>query len=448
MSLEGRTIALVEDDPIMGESLADRLSLEGANVIWWQDCRAAVDNLGTSSPDLVVCDIRLPDGTGEDVFRVASSMPEGPPFLFVTGHADIDQAVRLMRNGAGDYLTKPFEMSAFLSRLGQLLRPAVPSGDAVLGVSRPMLDTQRLLQRIGHLTAPVLLTGETGVGKEVCARYLLGQLAPTPGPFVAVNCAAIPKDLMESELFGHEKGAFTGASSRHLGYAERARDGILFLDEIGELDLKLQTKLLRLLEDRAFHRLGGESEVPFKARLVCATNADLTARIKAGEFREDLYYRINVLTVPVPPLRERPDDVEWLAVRFADAFAGETGAELTGFSGLAMEELKSHAWPGNVRELRNRIERAVALSPGPWIMPGDLFPEQLCNRVDTTPFAGELETARDEAEKREILRALRQSGGIIKEAAIVLGISRTTMWEKMRRYRIEASAGGRPEIRT
>ena len=162
MSLEGRTIALVEDDPIMGESLADRLSLEGANVIWWQDCRAAVDNLGTSSPDLVVCDIRLPDGTGEDVFRIASAMPEGPPFLFVTGHADIDQAVRLMRNGAGDYLTKPFEMSAFLSRLGQLLRPTVPSGAAVLGVSRQMLDTQRLLQRIGHLSAPVLLTGRDG----------------------------------------------------------------------------------------------------------------------------------------------------------------------------------------------------------------------------------------------------------------------------------------------
>ena len=225
-----------------------------------------------------------------------------------------------MRNGAGDYLTKPFEMSAFLSRLGQLLRPTVPSGAAVLGVSRQMLDIQRLLQRIGHLSAPVLLTGETGVGKEVCARYLHGQRAPAPGPFVAVNCAAIPKDLMESELFGHEKGAFTGASSRHLGYAERARDGILFLDEIGELDLKLQTKLLRLLEDRAFHRLGGESEVPFKARLVCATNADLEARIRAGGFREDLYYRINVLTVPVPPLRDRPDDVEWLAVRFADAF--------------------------------------------------------------------------------------------------------------------------------
>ena len=210
----------------------------------------------------------------------------------------------------------------------------------------------------------------------MCARYLHGLRAPAPGPFVAVNCAAIPKDLMESELFGHEKGAFTGATSRHLGYAERARDGILFLDEIGELDLKLQTKLLRLLEDRTFHRLGGESEVPFKARLVCATNADLEARIGAGGFREDLYYRINVLTVPVPPLRERPDDVEWLAVRFADAFCHDAGAELSGFSGLALEELRSHAWPGNVRELRNRIERAVALSPGPWIMPGDLFPER------------------------------------------------------------------------
>jgi DNA-binding NtrC family response regulator len=197
--------------------------------------------------DLVVCDIRLPDGTGEDVFRSASAVPEAPPFLFVTGHGDIDQAVRLMRNGAGDYLTKPFETSRFLGRVAQLLRPIEQGGTPVLGISREMLDIQCLLQRIGKLPAPVLLTGETGVGKEVCARYLHGVRDPA-SPFMAVNCAAIPKDLMESELFGHERGAFTGASSRHLGYAERARDGILFLDEIAELDLELQAKLLRLLE--------------------------------------------------------------------------------------------------------------------------------------------------------------------------------------------------------
>jgi DNA-binding NtrC family response regulator len=407
-------------------------------VLWWQDCRTALENLAAFAPDLVVCDIRLPDGTGEDVFRSASALPECPPFLFATGHGDIDQAVMLMRNGAGDYITKPFETGRFLERVAQLLRPIEQGATPVLGVSRQMHEVQRLLQRIGLLPAPVLLTGETGVGKEVCARYLHGVRAPT-APFVAVNCAAIPKDLMESELFGHEKGAFTGASSRHLGYAERARDGILFLDEIGELDLKLQAKLLRLLEDRSFHRIGGETEIAFRARLVCATNADLPARINAGMFREDLYYRINVLTVTIPPLRERPDDVEWLAGRFVEALAAEIGAELAGLSGLALDELRAYAWPGNVRELRNRIERAVSLSPGPWIMPGDLFPDRCKPPSVTDSKVGSLEAARDEAEKREILRALRQSGGAIVEAAGALGISRTTMWEKMRRHHIEAS---------
>jgi DNA-binding NtrC family response regulator len=438
MSLEDRTIALVEDDPIMGESLMERLTLEGAKVLWFQDCRTALENLPAFAPDLVVCDIRLPDGTGEDVFKSASAAPECPPFLFVTGHGDIDQAVRLMRNGAGDYIPKPFETSRFLERVAQLLRPVEQGASPILGVSRQMLEIQRLLQRIGRVPTPVLLTGETGVGKEVCARFLHGVRGAT-SPFVAVNCAAIPKDLMESELFGHEKGAFTGATARHLGYAERARDGVLFLDEIGELDLKLQAKLLRLLEDRSFHRIGGETEVAFRARLVCATNADLPVRIRAGAFREDLYYRINVLSVTIPPLRERPDDIEWLAERFMEALSKEFGAELAGLSGHAIGELRAHTWPGNVRELRNRIERAVSLSPGPWIMPGDLFPDRCIDLSAVDPKVRPLEAARDAAEKREIQRALRQSGGAIVEAASALGISRTTMWEKMRRHHIEAS---------
>jgi DNA-binding NtrC family response regulator len=438
MSLEGRTIALVEDDPIMGESLLERLSLEGARVLWWQSCSTAFENLPTSSPDLVICDLRLPDGTGEEVFKIASAVPDAAPFLFVTGYGDIGQAVRLMRNGAGDYITKPFEMSEFLSRVRQLLRPVQRSGSTVLGVSPQMVAIERTLRRMSALSAPVLLTGDTGAGKEVCARYLHGLRAPKPGPFIAVNCAAIPKDLMESELFGHEKGAFTGATSRHHGYAERAREGTLFLDEIGELDLKLQAKLLRLLEDRAFHRVGGEAPVPFAGRLVCATNADLQARVKVGSFREDLLYRINVLTVSIPPLRERPDDIEWLAERFLEAFAPEAGVELTGISGHAMEELRAYQWPGNVRELRNRIERAVGLAPGPWILPGDLFPERCRQKSDAK--VGSLEAAREEAEKREIQRALRHSGGAIIEAAQTLGISRTTMWEKMRRHGIEPAS--------
>jgi DNA-binding NtrC family response regulator len=254
-----------------------------------------------------------------------------------------------------------------------------------------------------------------------------------------VNCAAIPKDLLESELFGHERGAFTGATSRHLGYAERARDGTLFLDEIGELDLKLQAKLLRLLEDRSFHRLCGETSVPFAGRLACATNADLWRGVEEGAFREDLLYRINVLTVLIPPLRERPEDAEWLGERFVEALGADAGVEISGLSGLALAEIRAHAWRGNVRELRNRIERAIALAPGPWISPGDLFPERHQPAGKPNGHSASLESVRDQAERREILNALRRNGGMIGRAAAALGISRTTMWEKMRRHQIEAT---------
>ena len=439
MSLEGRAVILVEDDPIMGESLVERLSLEGASVRWAKGCAEAIRDIGRHPADLVISDIRLPDGTGEDVFTAVSAMADVPPFLFVTAHSEIDQAVRLMRAGAGDYLTKPFEMPVFLGRVEQLLRPLERPGASMLGVSPAMRDVERLLRRIGRISSTVLLTGETGVGKDVCARYLHELRVPDPGPFVAVNCAAIPKDLMESELFGHEKGAFTGAVARHLGYAERAGKGVLFLDEIAELDPKLQAKLLRVIDERAFHRVGGEKQVPLSARLVCATNADLSERVEAGTFREDLYYRINVLTVPIPPLRMRPDDVEWLANRFLDTLVTDLGAEVAGIGALAMRDLREHSWPGNVRELRNRMERAVALAQGRHLMPGDLFP-------DRAPVPGvrperppSLEAARDEAENREIRRALADAGGAIASAAASLGISRTTMWEKMRRLGIQGT---------
>lgn len=434
MSLDGRTVALVEDDLIMGESLVDRLGLEGARVLWWRTRRDAADGLARARPDLVVCDLRLPDGSGEEVLRAAVVTPDAPPFLFVTAYGDIDQAVRLMREGAGDYLTKPFDMETFLDRARQLMRPLRPEGEGALGISAAICDVERLLRRVAPLSSPVLLTGETGSGKEVCARFL-HDAAGRPSPFVAVNCAAIPRDLLESELLGHERGAFTGASARHRGFAERAGAGILFLDEIGELDPRLQAKLLRLLEERYFHRLGGEAPVPFKARLVCATNADLDARVRDGTFREDLLYRINVIHFRIPPLRERPDDVEWLVGRFLAAFSGDR-PDAPGIGEPGMRALREHRWPGNVRELRNRVERAVALGLGPWISPGDLFPERSVAGLSGCDAAPTLEIARDEAERREIRRALLESDGQVGTAAARLGIARTTMWEKMKRHGI------------
>jgi DNA-binding NtrC family response regulator len=259
-----------------------------------------------------------------------------------------------------------------------------------------------------------------------------------------VNCAAIPGELIESEILGHEKGAFTGAQGRHLGYAERAAGGALFLDEIGELPPPAQAKLLRLLQERSFFRLGGEQLVPFAARLVCASNRDLDAAVRSGRFREDLYYRINVIPVTIPPLRERAEDVLPLLRGYVRHFAETFGQPVKGLTPAAEAAALAHGWPGNVRELRNRAERAVALAEPGWLGPADLFPERQAGapppREDEA--IGTLAAARDAAERRQIERALRHTGGQIARAAEVLGVSRTTLWEKMRRLGIGDTAAG------
>lgn len=433
MSLNERVIGLVEDDQIMGESIVQRLALEGVTVKWWQRGRDAVREIPNSRLEAIVCDIRLPDINGEDVFRETARSSNVPPFLFITGHGDIDQAVRLMRSGAADYFMKPFEIDDFLIRIGELMGPMPPSETPVLGLAPKMKELQRLLTRVAKLNSTVLISGETGCGKEIAARFLHAMSGTEGRPFMAVNCAAIPGDLLESELLGHEKGAFTGASQRHLGYAERAGEGVLFLDEIGELKSELQAKLLRLIEDISFYRVGGERPVPFKGRLVVATNADLPKLVQAGQFREDLYYRVNVVSVRIPPLRERPQDIPWLMERFFAESASRTETSLKGVSSLAEEAALSYGWPGNIRELRNRMERAVALALGQWVMPGDMFPEQSDETASVLQM-GSLEDVRQSAEKRHIIRALVETHGEVGAASKLLGIGRTTLWEKMRRF--------------
>ncbi len=436
MSLEHRVIGLLEDDPIMGESLVQRLALEGTVVRWWTSGREALAEIERAKPEAVVCDIRLPDMSGEEVFRAVAGWEAAPPFLFITGFGDIDQAVHLIRAGAADYLTKPFEMPVFLDRLSGLLPRARSEAASVLGVSDAMHAIQRTLVRLSRMRSPLLLTGETGVGKEVCARFH-HEASAIAGPFMAVNCAAIPGDLLEAEIFGHERGAFTGAQGRHLGWAERAGEGTLFLDEIGDLAPPLQAKLLRLAEDRQFYRVGGETPVKFRARIVCATNADLEKRVQEGRFREDLLYRINVVAIAIPPLRERREDIAWLLDRFFDDW--NTDGELAGVSGLAEEAALEHSWPGNARELKNRVERGVALALGPWLMPGDLFPENTDSAAHPAALLS-LEDARLAAERRHISRALALTRGEIMPAAKALGISRTTLWEKMRRLGLSAES--------
>jgi DNA-binding NtrC family response regulator len=437
MQHETGRIAVLEDDPIMGESLMQRLSLEGHKVEWWTRGEQAVRNLsdGADPFDLVICDIRLPDMNGEDVFRQSSR--ECPtPFLFMSGFGDIDQAVRLMRSGAVDFITKPFEMSALLDRISSSLRTrAVTAGDSVLGISRAMRDAEMMLRRYASHPLPVLIQGETGTGKEVSARFLHQASSNPASPFMAVNCAAIPADLLESELFGHEKGAFTGANQLHRGYAERAADGILFLDEIGDMPPQLQAKLLRLIEDKCFHRLGSETPISFHARIVCATHHDIGS--ETGSFRKDLFFRLSALPVTLPPLRERPEDILWLAQQFIEDIVRIRDTPVRGISILAEDAMLEHPWTGNARELRNRLERAAALSENVLLLPADIFPEKKQISYEAVET---LSDARDAAEKRQIIRALSATNGQISQAARQLGVSRTTLWEKMTKFGIESGS--------
>lgn len=437
MWLEGHRVAIVEDDPIMGESLVQSLVLEGAEVAWWKSGEEAVDQIKARPPELVICDICLPDIDGEAVFRALAKAGRVPPFLFVTAYGQVEQAVRLIRAGAGDYITKPFEMSDFLERASVLLNNTAPEAKGgVLGVSPAMRRIEQLLLKLAARTTPVLILGDTGVGKEVSARFLHEQGRVRGGPFMAVNCAAIPSDLFESELFGHEKGAFSGATAQHKGYAERANGGTLFLDEIGDMPLAMQAKLLRLLEDRQFTRVGGEHPVKFSGTIICATNAMLEKAVAEGRFRQDLFYRINVVAVAIPPLARRKEDIPWLLRKFFAEFQTEGAAELKGISSLAEQAALEYAWPGNVRELRNRVERAVLFAAGPSLMPSDLFPELATEPQDAIMPSGSLRSARDDAERRQIERALHATHWQIIETSKLLEISRTTLWEKMKRLGI------------
>jgi len=434
---EGRTIGIIEDDPIMGESITERLALEGYETKWWKNGTEACSSINKSCPDLVVCDLRLPDLNGDDIFRKMQAECAAPPFLFITAFGDIDQAVELMRAGAGDYVTKPFRFPDFLDRIDALLsqRAILNSGNQTLGTSPAMRKVENLLRRVANIDSSILLTGETGVGKEVAASFVHQVSDRADKPFMAVNCAAIPAELIESELFGHVKGAFTSAHDNHVGYAERAKDGILFLDEIGDLPLPVQTRLLRLLQERKFTRVGGEKELEFNARVICATNADLELLIAEKAFRNDLYYRINVLPVHIAPLRERDADILPLVHHYLDFFSQSMNREITGLSTLAEEAALAYEWPGNVRELRNRVERAIALADDGRLSPSDLFPELGENPgTDQEETIATLADVRDAAEKRQIIRALEKTSNQTGKAAALLGVSRTTLWEKMRRH--------------
>jgi DNA-binding NtrC family response regulator len=434
-----RIVLVVEDDPVLGPALVQRLRLEGYRPRLAASGEAALREALSLRPDAVVSDIRLPDMSGEEVYRRLVAELGALPAFFMTAFGDVAQAVRLVRAGARDYLTKPVDVDRLVAALSEALADPAPAPDAAgeapaLGVSPAMRAVETLLRKAARVDVPVVLTGETGVGKEVAARFLHAASARAAQPFVALNCAAIPRDLAESTLFGHERGAFTGAAARHAGVAERAGAGTLLLDEVAELPPELQAKLLRLVQERSFLPLGAAAEKPFVARLVCATHADLAARVREGRFREDLFYRLNVIAVEVPPLRRRPEDQPWLAARLLAEATARFGLGPRHLAPEAVAALADHDWPGNVRELRNRVERAAALVDGEAIGAGDLFPELALEARDEIAGTaqGPLAAALDAAARAAVEDALQRAGGSRTDAARLLGISRTTLWKRMR----------------
>jgi DNA-binding NtrC family response regulator len=431
-------IGIVDDDLIMGESLVQRLQLEGYRATWWQSGEAALHHLQATDCRVLVCDIRLPDMDGEQLFRRVLPSLGATPVIFITAFAEVEQAVRLIRAGADDYLTKPFEVEALLGKIAVLCAREVAAGSGasgreVLSASAAMRSVESEILRVKDAASPVLLLGETGVGKEVAARQLHDASVRRDLPFVVVNCATIPIDRAESEMFGHERGAITGVRTAHVGLVEQADAGTLFLDEVSALPPLLQGKLLRLLEDGSYRRLGGSQAMVSQARIVSSSNVDLSALVTEGRFRADLYYRLNVNELHIPPLRARRDDIVPLAEHYLAHIAHNAGHRVPLLTPAAIASLRDHTWPGNVRELRNRLERASGLAAGASQIPAYvIFPEQALLEQPGERVAS-LAEVRKRAERLHIAGAIRQTDGEIAKAAAILGISRTTLWDKMRK---------------
>jgi two-component system response regulator HydG len=422
-------------------------------------------------PSVVVTDLMMPGMSGESLLRALKAVSPEIEVVLMTAYGTVESAVAAMKEGAYDFITKPLKRQAVVKSVRQALEKSSlvaenralrarlaalePGGDGGLLGSAPafhaMLET---LRQVAPTNASVLLVGESGTGKELAARLLHDRSARAREPFVAVSCGAIPESLLESELFGHEKGAFTGASGRKEGRFERAHGGTLFLDEIGELTAAVQVKLLRVLQDGVIDRLGGTGPVQVDARIVTATNRDLAAEVKAGRFREDLFYRLDVVTVRLPPLRERRQDVPLLATAFLRRLAEAHGRRVTGFTPAAMGALEAAPWPGNVRELLHAVERAVILARGELVDVGDL-PEGLRRDWPDGGMAGAPAaltippgTPMEEVERLVIRETLRQTRGDKTLAAQILGIAPRTIYRKLDRDeagRLVERAGGATE---
>jgi two-component system, NtrC family, response regulator PilR len=452
-------ILVVDDERSMRELLAIVLRREGYEVLLAENGKSAVDTLERESVDLLISDIKMPDLSGVEVLRAAKKIDQDILGIMITAFASTDSAVEAMRLGACDYLSKPFDIDLLKMKVREKIENRQLRQENVLlkrtlglshqfsniiGRSEPMLEVFKMIETVAKTNSTILLTGESGTGKGLVAQAIHFHSLRRDRPFVALNCGALPETLLESELFGHMRGAFTGADSNKKGLLEVAEKGTVFLDEIGEMSAVMQVKLLRVLQERRFRRVGGLEELQADIRVIAATNQDLAKLVGDGRFREDLFYRINVIPISLPPLRDRREDIPLLAEHFLAKYCEQMGKSIAGISQAAMDLLVQHEWPGNIRELENVLERAVALESTPAVLAESLppsirgeSPKAAVGMFDALPEGGiNLEAHVQEIERGFIAQALERAGGVQVKAAELLGMSFRSFRYYVKKYNL------------
>jgi len=442
------TVLIVDDEKSARDGLVRALRRD-YHVLAAENGSAAMEVLAGQNIDVLLSDVRMPGMDGITLMQRALANNPELTCIILTAYGDVDIAVEAMKQGATDFMTKPINLDKLELVLGRVLKArkieleneqlkvqldSKYGLENIIGRSSAMQEVFDTIRQVAASRATVLIQGESGTGKELVAKAIHQLSSRNKGPFVAVHCAALSENLLESELFGHEKGAFTGAMERRIGRFEKADGGSLFLDEISEIDASVQVKILRALEERQIERVGGDTPVEVDTRLIAATNRDLKDMVEKGDFREDLFYRLYVVVITLPPLRDRQDDILLLLNHYLAVFNEENGKQIEGFTPAAYEMLSAYGWPGNIRELRNLVERMVVLSRGQWLDVKDI-PAQV---RETTAGGGEVRIDAgltvDEMEKRMIIQALEKTGGNRTKAAEQLGISRRTLHRKLNQY--------------